>query len=153
MSIFAAVMKRIIGYVRVSTVAQDVERQKKLIRDYVASNGYVLARSIEVDKVSGAKSASDRKGLNNILSLTNEDADVVVISELSRLSREDDIMSVMQEIHQILNNGLDLVLLDEPDKIYSANQHLSLIDFISLAIKAYGAAEERKKITERMPSE
>lgn len=150
MSIFAAVMKRIIGYVRVSTVAQDVERQKKLIRDYVASNGYVLARSIEVDKVSGAKSASDRKGLNNILSLTSEDADVVVISELSRLSREDDIMSVMQEIHQILNNGLDLVLLDEPDKIYSANQHLSLIDFISLAIKAYGAAEERKKITERM---
>lgn len=143
-------MKRVVGYVRVSTVAQDVERQKKLIRDYVANNGYVLIRSIEVDKVSGAKSASDRKGLNNILSLTNEDADVVVISELSRLSREDDIMSVMQEIHQILNNGLDLVLLDEPDKVYSANQHLSLIDFISLAIKAYGAAEERKKITERM---
>ena len=143
-------MKRVVGYVRVSTVAQDVERQKKLIRDYVASNSYVLVRSIEVDKVSGAKGASDRKGLYNILSLTNEDADVVVISELSRLSREDDIMSVMQEIHQILNNGLDLILLDEPNKVYSANQHLSLIDFISLAIKAYGAAEERKKIVERM---
>ena len=143
-------MKRVVGYVRVSTVTQDVKRQKKLIRDYVASNGYVLVKSIEVDKVSGAKSASEREGLNNILSLTNDDADVVVISELSRLSREDDIMSVMQEIHQILNNGLDLVLLDEPDKVYSANQHLSLIDFISLAIKAYGAAEERKKIVERM---
>jgi len=141
-------MKRVVGYVRVSTVAQDVERQKKLIRDYVSSNGYILVRKIEVDKVSGAK--ADRAGLNTILSLTNDDADMVVVSELSRLSREDDIMNVMQEIHRILNNGLDLILLDEPDKVYSANQHLNLIDFIALAIKAYGAAEERKKITQRM---
>ena len=109
-------MKRVIGYIRVSTDNQDLERQRVLIRKYCENKGYSLLRIEEDYAISGT--VSDRNGLNNILNITNSIADMVVVSELSRLSRQDDIYETLTQIHLIIRN-VDLVILDEPDKVYS----------------------------------
>lgn len=140
-------MKRVIGYIRVSTDNQDLERQRVLIRKYCENKGYSLLRIEEDYAISGT--VSNRNGLNSILNITNSVADMVVVSELSRLSRQDDIFETLTQIHTIIRN-VDLVILDEPDKVYEAGKTIILSDFLMLAIKAYGAANERKKIVSRM---
>ena len=140
-------MKRVIGYIRVSTDNQDLERQRVLIRKYCENKGYSLLRIEEDYAISGT--VSNRNGLNSILNITNSVADMVVVSELSRLSRQDDIFETLTQIHTIIRN-VDLVILDEPDKVYEAGKTIILCDFLMLAIKAYGAADERKKIVSRM---
>ena len=140
-------MKRVIGYIRVSTDNQDLERQRALIRKYCENKGYSLLRIEEDYAISGT--VSNRNGLNSILNITNSVADMVVVSELSRLSRQDDIFETLTQIHTIIRN-VDLVILDEPDKVYEAGKTIILSDFLMLAIKAYGAADERKKIVSRM---
>lgn len=140
-------MKRVIGYIRVSTDNQDLERQRVLIRKYCENKGYSLLRIEEDYAISGT--VSNRNGLNSILNITNSVADMVVVSELSRLSRQDDIFETLTQIHTIIRN-VDLVILDEPDKVYKAGKTIILSDFLMLAIKAYGAADERKKIVSRM---
>lgn len=140
-------MKRVIGYIRVSTDNQDLERQRVLIRKYCENKGYSLLRIEEDYAISGT--VSNRNGLNSILNITNSVADMVVVSELSRLSRQDDIFETLTQIHTIIRN-VDLVILDEPDKVYEAGKTIILSDFLMLAIKAYGAADEKKKIVSRM---
>lgn len=140
-------MKRVIGYIRVSTDNQDLERQRVLIRKYCENKGYSLLRIEEDYAISGT--VSNRNGLNSILNITNSVADMVVVSELSRLSRQDDIFETLTQIHTIIRN-VDLVILDEPYKVYEAGKTIILSDFLMLAIKAYGAADERKKIVSRM---
>ena len=140
-------MKRVIDYIRVSTDNQDLERQRVLIRKYCENKGYSLLRIEEDYAISGT--VSNRNGLNSILNITNSVADMVVVSELSRLSRQDDIFETLTQIHTIIRN-VDLVILDEPDKVYEAGKTIILSDFLMLAIKAYGAADERKKIVSRM---
>lgn len=140
-------MKRVIGYIRVSTDNQDLERQRVLIRKYCENKGYSLLRIEEDYAISGT--VSNRNGLNSILNITNSVADMVVVSELSRLSRQDDIFETLTQIHTIIRN-VDLVILDEPRWVYEAGKTIILSDFLMLAIKAYGAADERKKIVSRM---
>lgn len=142
-------MKRVLGYVRVSTNTQDLQRQKDLIAEYCNEKGYTLVGIEEDYAISGAN--SDRDGLNRVLAVNRSIIDMVVVSELSRISRQDDIVSTLQQIHQIISK-VDLVILDDKDKVYKAGEPLSLTDFLLLSIKAYGAADERKKIKERMHS-
>ncbi len=138
---------RVAGYIRVSTVQQDLSRQKKLIQDFCSERNYSLVR-LESDKVSGAK--DNREGLKKILSLTKEDVDLVIISELSRLSREDDAHKIITKIYDILDNGLDLIFLDNTSKVYKASEGISFQDYLILAVQAFGAADERKHISKRM---
>ena len=142
-------MKRVLGYVRVSTSTQDLQRQKDLIAEYCNEKGCTLVGIEEDYAISGAN--SDRDGLNRVLAVDRSLIDMVVVSELSRISRQDDIVSTLQQIHQIISK-VDLVILDDKDKVYKAGEPLSLTDFLLLSIKAYGAADERKKIKERMHS-
>lgn len=139
--------KRIVGYARVSTEKQDLERQKILIREYCSNNNYDLVKIIS-EKVSGAK--KDRESINELLAVTKDTADMVIVSELSRISREKEYLTVLNTINDILENGLDVLFLDDTSKVYSAYTELDVIGIITLTIKAHSAAEERDKITARM---
>ena len=138
---------KIVGYARVSTTAQDLLRQKELITDFCKSNNYTLSAILEDDGISGA--VNDRQGYKELLSLTKNDADMVVVSELSRISRSEDFIATITNIYGLLGKGIDLILLDEPNHIYTAADRLDFIQFMGIAFRAYGAAEERKKICER----
>ena len=142
-------MKRAIGYSRVSTEKQDLVRQEKLISEYCDSHDYILVDIIE-EKVSGAKNEVDRVGLMKLLSLQGNEADTIIVAELSRLSREDDTLDVLNKVNSLLQKGFNVVFLDNEDKVYTAYTNLSLFDIIRLGVEAEYSAGERKKITMRM---
>ena len=142
-------MQRAIGYSRVSTEKQDLVRQEKLISEYCDSHDYILVDIIE-EKVSGAKNEVDRVGLMKLLSLQGNEADTIIVAELSRLSREDDTLDVLNKVNSLLQKGFNVVFLDNEDKVYTAYSILSLFDIMRLGVEAEYSAGERKKITMRM---
>lgn len=142
-------MQRAIGYARVSTEKQDLVRQEMLISEYCDTHDSILVDIIE-EKVSGAKNEIDREGLMKLLSLQGNEADIIVVSELSRLSREDDALNVLNKINDLLKIGFDVVFLDKPEKIYKANSKLTIVDIVTLSVEANSASEGRKKIAMRM---
>ena len=123
--------KRVVGYARVSTEAQDITRQIELITAYCSDRNYHLIKIIQ-EKISGAR--KDRKSLNELLDVDDAVADMIIVSELSRLSREDDILSVLSTINELLKQGVDILFLDKQDRIYKAGTILSLYDTRSFAI-------------------
>ncbi len=139
--------KRVVGYARVSTEAQDITRQLELIKGYCTDRNYHLIKIIQ-EKISGAR--RDRKSLNELLDVDDTVADMIIVSELSRLSREDDILSVLSTINELLKQGVDILFLDKQDRIYKAGTVLSLYDIITLSVEAKASADERYKISERM---
>ena len=142
-------MQRAIGYSRVSTEKQDLVRQEKLISEYCDSHDYILVDIIE-EKVSGAKNEVDRVGLMKLISLQGNEADTIIVAELSRLSREDYTLDVLNKVNSLLQKGFNVVFLDNEDKVYTAYSILSLYDIIRLSVEAEHSAGERKKITMRM---
>ena len=142
-------MQRAIGYSRVSTEKQDLVRQEKLISEYCDSHDYILVDIIE-EKVSGAKNEVDRVGLMKLISLQGNEADTIIVAELSRLSREDYTLDVLNKVNSLLQKGFNVVFLDNEDKVYTAYSILSLFDIIRLGVEAEYSAGERKKITMRM---
>ena len=139
--------KRVVGYARVSTEAQDITRQIELITAYCNDRNYHLIKIIQ-EKISGAR--KDRKSLNELLEVDDTVADMIIVSELSRLSREDDILSVLSVINELLKQGVDILFLDKQDRIYKAGTVLSLYDIITLSVEAKASADERYKIAGRM---
>lgn len=142
---------RVLGYIRVSTDRQDLQRQEQQINDYIEANHHTKV-FIYSEEISGAKEIEERKQLSLLLKRTNADADLVVISEMSRYSRQDDLVEVVYSIAKLLKRGLSLVFLDNPSKIYEANSTLGIDEIIMLVAKAFANSEERKKIFERMYS-
>ena len=91
----------IIGYARVSTVDQNLDRQT----DAMTENG---AEKIFTEKVTGKK--SDRPELMRMVDQLR-DGDVVIISELTRLSRSTKDLFVIVE--QIQSKGANIRSLKE----------------------------------------
>ena len=79
-------MKKVVGYIRVSTDKQDLKRQLDQINEYCKSTGYILVRVIE-EKKSGAKGVEERSGYNELLNVSRGDCDLIVLSALYRFSR------------------------------------------------------------------
>lgn len=91
-----------IGYARVSTQDQNLDRQC----DQLRQDG---CQRIYEEKVSGAK--SDRPELKRMLNALRK-SDVVVVAELSRLSRSvRDLFDIVGQIHEA---GAEIKSLKEP---------------------------------------
>ena len=143
-------MRKGIAYLRVSTELQDIDRQRKLIEDYCKKNEVEVVKWIQ-EKISGSK--SDRIGLMELMQCSDEIADIVIIADMSRFSRQDDLIQVVANIGTVLQNGLDLIFINKPDKIYKANTQLTMQDIIILIVEAYSNAVERVKIVERLTTQ
>lgn len=135
---------RAIGYARVSTTKQDLARQRDKITNFCGDNDYKLEFIIEDFGISGA--TLDRKGYQRLNSLTDNDCDVIVVSEISRLSRKEQITEALNDIQQILNNGISVILLDDSTKVYKAKENLNISELLLLIIQLWGAAQERNEI-------
>ena len=135
---------RAIGYARVSTTKQDLARQRDKITNFCADNGYELEFIIEDFGISGA--TLDRKGYQRLNSLTEKDCEMIVVSEISRLSRKEQITEALNDIQQILNNGISVILLDDSAKVYKAKENLNISELLLLIIQLWGAAQERNEI-------
>lgn len=138
---------KVIGYSRVSTTKQELYRQRDKIKKYCDDNNYFLCDIIEDFGISGK--TNNREGYQKLLTLSSGDCDLVVISEISRLSRQEEITETLNDMQQIVKNGLSIILLDNKDKVYRANEVFPIQDILLLTVQLYGAAQERKDIKKK----
>lgn len=87
-------------YARVSTIDQSVDSQLETLKEVAQYKNWDVRQTI-IEKVSGAKNRSDRKGLDDLLkSVTKREIDMVMIFDISRLGRSlGDLVSTMEEIN------------------------------------------------------
>lgn len=128
-----------VGYARVSSKSQNLARQIEKLKDYGADYIYT-------EKESGAE-IDNRPKLQEMLDFIRVD-DVVVISELDRLSRKaDDITKIIDIIRQ---KGATLEVLSLPSTQGIENKNLKkLINSLILEIFKYQAEAERQVVKER----
>lgn len=145
-------MKKAIGYVRVSTTQQDYLRQENIINEYCKMNGLQLV-NVFADKKSGA--SNDRDGLKKLMDVSKGDADIIVLTEVSRLSRSEDIALTLGIINEIIHKGIEVCFINNNPhnaKTYKGGKVLDVIDIITLAIELDAASKERQRICMRMQS-
>lgn len=104
--------KQTIGYLRVSTLDQDTEKNKLAILNYANTRDYGKVEFVE-EKVSGLKSWKNRKLKDVVESLKVND--VLIVPELSRLGRS------LVEVLEILN-----ILTNKQVKVYSVKENFQL---------------------------
>ena len=142
-------MKAVI-YARVSTNAQDYQRQLDELRSYADRMGYEVVREFS-EKISGAKKVEEREALTDLLDYVESNAvDKVLIYECSRLSRRAvDFLTVIETLTEqgvsvyIHQNGLETL---QPDG--NPNPIAQLV----LGILAQFNSMERGLIRSRMES-
>jgi len=129
--VFGTVMK--IGYARVSTQDQQTLRQIDQLKEFGCERIYE-------EKVSGTK--REREELNRMMDTLRE-GDVVVITELSRLSRSvKDLFEIVDKIHKV---GADIKSLKESDWIDTTTPQGKLLFTIFAGISQF----ERDLIRQR----
>ena len=127
-----------IGYARVSSREQNLERQFELLK-------CAEVKKIFSDKLSGKD--NNRPQLKEMLNYIRED-DIIVVSELDRLGRNNkEITSIM---NQIQDKGATLEILNLPSLNGIQDDNLRrLLNNLIIELFKYTAENERKQIRER----
>ena len=127
-----------IGYARVSSREQNLERQFELLEK-------AKVKKIFSDKLSGKD--NNRPQLKEMLNYIRED-DIIVVSELDRLGRNNkEITSIMNQI-QDKDATLEILNLPSLNGIQDDNLR-RLLNNLIIELFKYTAENERKQIRER----
>ena len=143
-------MTKVVLLCRVSTQAQDYERQVNELTDYCARTDWTVCR-VFANKVSGKLSLDEREEIQGLISYVKEnEIDKVCCLEISRLGRNTlEALKVIQLLNEhkvsLFIKNYNLETLDEKGNV---NPIASLITTILLEI----ASLERHTIIERMTS-
>ena len=105
--------KRVFGYLRVSTIDQDTEKNKSDILSFANAKGFIGQVQFIEEKVSGLKSWKVRKLKDLVDSMTA--GDVLIVPELSRLGRS------LVEVLEVLNE-----LKDKKVTVHSVKENFIL---------------------------
>lgn len=97
-----------LGYIRVSTVKQDLENQKHQILNYANIKKLEAVDFIEI-QVSSRKSDEDRK--IDLLLDTLKNGDTLIVVELSRLGRS--VINVINIINLLVEKGVNIHIIKE----------------------------------------
>lgn len=127
-----------LGYARVSTVKQDLDRQI----DALEQTGIPRDR-IYLDKKSGA--TTDRSGLREVLAYARE-GDVIVVHTLDRLGRT--VRDTLNLIHDLTERGIGVRNLADPIKIDSSDPDDPMAQ-LAVVLLALFAQMERTYTMER----
>lgn len=128
-----------IGYIRVSTDKQDLEKQRHLLLEYANTHKIIIDEFIEVE-ISSRKDASKRK--INLLTSKLKKGDMLIVAELSRLGRN--MFETLNLINQLTEQGISIRFVRQPELSTDAT-HTKLL----LAIYGYFAESERDFISLR----
>lgn len=131
----------IIGYIRVSTLAQDFNNQKNVILNFCNTRKMIVDEFVEV-QISSGKSHKDRK-INQLLE-TVKAKDVLVITELSRLGRS--VSEVLNIVNKLVAKKVRLISIKENIDIEN-NQ--SIQSKIMITMVSLFADLERELISKR----
>jgi DNA invertase Pin-like site-specific DNA recombinase len=120
-----------LGYARVSTAKQDLERQIDALRQVG-----IAPERIYVDKKSGA--ATDRPGLAAALAYARE-GDVIVVHTLDRLGRT--VRDTLNLIHDLAERGVGVRNLADPIKVDSTNPNDPMAQLAVVLLALFGQME------------
>ncbi|MGX7239131.1 recombinase family protein [Enterococcus phoeniculicola] len=128
-----------VGYIRVSTTRQNLDRQLKQMVDEKVDKFFE-------EKISGKD--TNRAEFQKMLSFVRQ-GDVVIVTSLDRLGRNyDDIKSTVSELH---SKNVALKILDAPFLNFNTGNRLldkAMFDMF-LSLLSYIAQNEREKIKDR----
>ena len=131
------------GYMRVSTKAQNLNRQENALLEFGVEKDNIFA-----DKESGKN--FDREKYQEMKSILKRN-DVLVIKELDRLGRNKQM--VKEELEYFKNNGIRVKILNIPTTLidFPEGQEwmMEMINNIVLEVMSSIAEEERRKIKTR----
>jgi DNA invertase Pin-like site-specific DNA recombinase len=130
---------QVIGYIRVSTEEQDLQRQEHLLLKYAQQHEMQIDDFIQVE-ISSRQNTRQRRVDELLTRLHN--GDVLLVAELSRLGRN--MFEVINLINQLSTNGVKLIFVRQPE-LSTAGPHGKLL----LAIYSYFAEVEREFISVR----
>ncbi|WP_086339400.1 recombinase family protein [Enterococcus sp. 5B3_DIV0040] len=125
-----------IGYARVSSKEQNLNRQLEALQN---------VSKIFSDKISGQ--SIERPQLNALLAYIRE-GDIVVVTELDRLGRNNKELTMIMNVIQ--QKGATLEVLNLPSMTGIEDENLRrLINNLVIELYKYQAESERKRIKER----
>lgn len=130
---------KVIGYIRVSTDEQDLEKQKHLLLEYAQNKQLLINEFISVE-VSSKEGTKERR-IDELLSMLNK-GDTLLVAELSRLGRN--MLETLNIINEIGKNGVSIIFIRQPE-LSTVGSHAKLL----LAIYSYFAEAEREYISMR----
>jgi DNA invertase Pin-like site-specific DNA recombinase len=120
-----------LGYARVSTVKQDLDRQL----DALGKVG-IPAERIYLDKRSGA--SSDRPGLRALLDYARA-GDVIVVHTLDRLGRT--VRDTLNLIHDLSERGVGVRNLADPIRVDSSDPEDPMAQLAVVLLALFGQME------------
>jgi len=120
-----------LGYARVSTVKQDLDRQ---IEALTAAG--VARERIFLDKKSGA--TVDRPGLRKVIEYAR-DGDVIVVHTLDRLGRT--VRDTLNLIHELGERGIGIRNLADPITVDSSNPNDPMAQLAVVLLALFGQME------------
>jgi DNA invertase Pin-like site-specific DNA recombinase len=131
---------KIIGYIRISTDKQDLEKQRHLLLEYARKERLIIDEFIEVEV-----SSREDTGARRIDELQDKlhKGDTLLVAELSRLGRE--MLQVLNIINDLSEKGVKLTFVRQPE-LSTTGSHGKLL----LAIYSYFAEAEREFISMRV---
>ncbi|QRP49062.1 recombinase family protein [Amycolatopsis sp. FDAARGOS 1241] len=115
-----------LGYARVSTTKQSLERQRAALNE-----AGIPDERLYVDKRSGA--TVDRPGLAELLKYAR-DGDTIVVHTLDRLGRN--LREVLNLVHDLAEKGIGVRSLADPLPINTADEGMGRVAFLLLALFA-----------------
>ena len=94
-------MKRVIHFIRKSTIGQELDHQENLLYDTSKQNGWNIVEVIR-ETISGTKKNEDRKGIVRLQEVVSQGGvDLVVVWEISRISRSPrDFHNLLSFLHE-----------------------------------------------------
>ena len=129
----------VVGYIRVSSDKQDLQKQEHLLLKYAQQHDLQVGDFINIE-ISSRKGTKERR-IDELLARLNE-GDVLLVAELSRLGRN--MFEVINIINQLSENGVEVIFVRQPE-LSTAGPHRKLL----LAIYSYFAEAEREFISMR----
>jgi DNA invertase Pin-like site-specific DNA recombinase len=129
----------VIGYIRVSSDKQDLQKQEHLLLKYAQQHDLRVSDFINIE-ISSRKGTKERR-IDELLSRLNKD-DVLLVAELSRLGRN--MFEVINIINELSEKGVEVIFVRQPE-LSTAGAHRKLL----LAIYSYFAEAEREFISVR----
>ena len=137
-------MKGVI-YSRVSTDDQEYARQTEDLVKYANANGIELICDPLEEKESGFN--DDRPKFNELLKLTKADVDIILVWELTRLSRKS--IKLQETVRGFMDKGIRIFAYKDNFSTHNADGSESEMAKMVLAMVATMAESEAKTLKER----
>jgi DNA invertase Pin-like site-specific DNA recombinase len=131
---------KIIGYIRISTDRQDLDKQRHLLLEHARRQHLFIDEFVEIE-MSSRKSNAARRIDELIAKL--DTGDLLLVAELSRLGRE--MLQVLNIINALSEKGIEITFIRQPELSTSGDYGKLL-----LAIYSYFAEAERTFISLRV---